>query len=301
MAQSNTNSGNAYVLEGLDYVSFAGAFIGQHNELVVGPSGNTAIANSGANVQGGGSQLNGTLQLAGAGASGGWAAATGLIALAFAGDATAGASNQSNSSNFQDVSSTLTTGNATAQNFTSVDATQSNDNSGNAGASEALAFVGIGVGAILQTNVADVTSYDNDAVANTGANAQVAGFQGNGTLQGAGAVAGSGWAGTLGGLAIAVAGDASAAAINERDERQREHRAERHDHRRCRRLEHPEHHARADQREHGLGSGSRALGLRRDRCWRHRPVQRVVRRLQLQRGRSPTAARTSKAPSVRGT
>lgn len=214
LAQSNTNSGNAYVLEGLDYVSFAGAFIGQYNELVVGPSGNTAIANSGANVQGGGSQLNGTLQLAGAGASGGWAAATGLIALAFAGDATAGASNQSNSSNFQDVSSTLTTGNATAQNFTSVDATQSNDNSGNAGALEALAFVGIGVGAILQTNAASVTSYDNEAVANTGANAQVAGFQGNGTLQGAGAVADSGWAGTLGGLAIAVAGDASAAAIN---------------------------------------------------------------------------------------
>ena len=214
LAQSNTNSGNVYVLEGLDYISFAGAFIGQHNELVVGPSGNTAIANSGANYQGGGSQLNGTLQLAGAGASGGWAAATGFIALAFAGDVTTGASNESDSSNIQDVSSTLTTGNATAQNFTSVDATQSNDNSGNTGALEALAFVGIGVGAILQTNDASVTSYDNYAVANTGANAEVAGFQGNGTLQGAGAVADSGWAGTLGGLAIAVAGDASAAAIN---------------------------------------------------------------------------------------
>jgi hypothetical protein len=214
LAQSNTNSGNAYVLEGLDYISFAGAFIGQHNELFVGPSGNTAVANSGANYQGGGSQLNGTLQLAGAGASGGWAAAPGVIALAFAGDATSGASNESDSSNVQDVSSTLTTGNATAQNFTSVDATQANDNSGNAGALEALAFVGIGVGAILQTNGAEVTSFGNYAVANTGANAQVAGFQGNGTLQGAGALADSGWAGTLGGLAIAVAGDASAAAIN---------------------------------------------------------------------------------------
>jgi hypothetical protein len=213
-AQSNTNSGNAYIAEGLACIAFAGAFIGQHNDLIVGPSGNTAIANSGANEQGSGSQLNGTLQIAGAGASGGWAAAPGLIALAFAGDATAGALNESNSSNFQDVSSTLTTGNATAQNFTSVDASQSNVNEGNAGALEALAFVGVGVGAIVQTNVAYVTSLGNDAVANTGANGQVAGFQGNGTIQGAGAGAGGGWAGTLGGLAIAVAGDASAAAVN---------------------------------------------------------------------------------------
>ena len=112
------------------------------------------------------------------------------------------------------MSSTLTTGDATAQNFTGVTAAQSNDNSGNAGALEALAFVGIAVGAIVQTNVADVTSLGNDAVANTGANAQIGGFQGNGTVQGAGAVAESGWAGALGGLAIAVAGDASAAATN---------------------------------------------------------------------------------------
>ena len=179
-----------------------------------GTLGNTAIANSGANLQGSGSQLNGTLQIAGSGASGGWAGATGIIALALAGDATAGAQNTSSSSNFQEVSSTLTTGDATAQNFTGVTAAQSNDNSGNAGALEALAFVGIAVGAIVQTNVADVTSLGNDAVANTGANAQIGGFQGNGTVQGAGAVAESGWAGALGGLAIAVAGDASAAATN---------------------------------------------------------------------------------------
>ncbi len=48
----------------------------------------------------------------------------------------------------------------------------------------------------------------------SGYNSQIGGFQGNGTLQGAGALAGGGWAGALGGLALAGAGDATALAAN---------------------------------------------------------------------------------------
>ena len=48
----------------------------------------------------------------------------------------------------------------------------------------------------------------------TGYNAQIGGFQGNGTIQGAGAIAGGGWAGALGAFALAKAGDATAVAAN---------------------------------------------------------------------------------------
>ncbi len=214
-AQSNENSGNAYTGEAsLSFVGFAGSFIGQHNDLIVDPSFNTAVANSGANLQASGPQLSGTLQLAGAGAGSGWAASLGIIALAFSGDAVAGAVNQSDSANDQIVSNDLHTGDALAQNYTSVIATQSNTNSGNAGSLQALAVFGFGIGGIIQTNCADIVANYNVAAANTGLNGQIAGFQGNGTVQGAGALAGSGWAGTLGGLALAVAGDSSAGAVN---------------------------------------------------------------------------------------
>ncbi len=214
-SQANDNSGNAYTGEAsLGFVGFAGSFIGQHNDLVVGPSGNVAVANSGANLQASGPQLSGTLQLAGAGAGSGWAASLGIIALAFSGDAAAGAVNQSDNANDQTVSNDLQTGDAIAQNYTSVIATQSNANSGNAGSLQALAIVGFGIGGIIQTNSAEIVANCNTAAANTGLSGQIAGFQGNGTIQGAGALAGSGWAGTLGGLALAVAGDSSAGAVN---------------------------------------------------------------------------------------
>jgi hypothetical protein len=112
------------------------------------------------------------------------------------------------------VSNHLVTGDATAQNFTGVVANQTNTNSGNAGALDLLALVGIGVGGIVQYNGAYVFADDNLAEATTGYNAQIGGFQGNGTIQGAGAIAGGGWAGALGALALASAGDATATAAN---------------------------------------------------------------------------------------
>ena len=63
-------------------------------------------------------------------------------------------------------------------------------------------------------NGAYVEADDNYAGASTGYNAQIGGFQGNGTIQGAGAIASGGWAGTLGALALADAGDATATAAN---------------------------------------------------------------------------------------
>ena len=188
----------------------------QVNELLVGPSNNDAYANTGYNLQASGPQLNGNLQLAGAGASGGWAGSVGLfgLALAFGGDGVAIAGNAADSGNSQTVSNTLTTGDATAQNFTGVVATQSNWNSGNAGALDPFALIGIGVGGIVQYNGAYVEADYNEAMASTGYNAQIGGFQGNGTIQGAGAIAGGGWAGALGAFALAKAGDATAIAAN---------------------------------------------------------------------------------------
>ncbi len=63
------------------------------------------------------------------------------------------------------------------------------------------------------TTPSSVANY-NFALANTGANAQIGGFQGNGTIQGAGALAVGGWAGALGAFALAKAGDATAIAGN---------------------------------------------------------------------------------------
>ena len=214
--QTNTNTGNAYTLAGGSFFSFAGSFIGQYNNIVVDPSYNTAEANTGYNSQFSGPQLNGNLQLAGAGAGGAWAGSVGLfgVALALGGDGTAIAANSSDAGNGQMVSNDVTTGDATAQNFVGVVATQTNDNSGNAGALEIGAFVGISVGAIVQNNSLGVEAYGNYAEATSGYNSQIGGFQGNGTLQGAGALAGGGWAGALGALALAGAGDATALAAN---------------------------------------------------------------------------------------
>jgi len=215
-AQSNSNSGNAYTVAGVALLSFAGAFVTQFNDIMVGPSDNVAIANSGYNLQASGSQLNGNLQVAGAGAGGGWAGAVGLLglAVAFGGDAEAMAANIADSGNTQTVSNTLVTGDATAQNFTGVVATQANLNEGNAGALDGLALIGIAIGGVVQYNGAYVEADDNYAEASTGYNAQIGGFQGNGTIQGAGAIASGGWAGALGALALADAGDATAAAAN---------------------------------------------------------------------------------------
>ena len=214
--QLNTNSGNAYTLVGGSLFSFAGSFIGQYNTIEVDPSYNTAEANTGYNSQGSGPQVNGNLQLAGAGAGGAWAGSVGLlgVALALGGDGTAIAANSSDAGNGQVVSNDLTTGDATAQNFVGVIATQTNENSGNAGALSLLAFVGVSVGAIVQSNTLDVEANDNYADATSGYNSQTGGYQGNGTLQGAGALAGGGWAGALGALALAGAGDATALAAN---------------------------------------------------------------------------------------
>jgi hypothetical protein len=214
--QLNDNTGNAYTLVGADLISFAGAFIVQSNTIEVDPSGNEAIANSGYNLQASGPQLNGNLQLAGAGAGGGWAGSVGLLglALAFGGDAGATAGNVADSGNGQTVSNHLVTGDAIAQNFTGVLATQTNTNSGNAGALDIYALIGIGVGGIVQYNGVYVEANENTAEATTGYNAQIGGFQGNGTIQGAGAIAGGGWAGALGAFALAKAGDATAAAAN---------------------------------------------------------------------------------------
>ena len=215
-AQLNDNSGNAYTLVGLDLLSFAGSFVVQSNTIEVGPSDNEAIANSGYNLQASGSQLNGNLQVAAAGAGGGWAGSVGLLglAVAFGGDAEATAANVADSGNSQTVSNSLVTGDATAQNFTGVVATQTNMNEGNAGALDGLALIGIAIGGIVQYNGAYVVADDNYAEASTGYNAQIGGFQGNGTIQGAGAIAGGGWAGALGALALAGAGDATASAAN---------------------------------------------------------------------------------------
>ena len=198
-SQSNKNYGDAYTA--VAFGSFAGSFIGQHNNLEVGPSNNAAIANSGLNLQGSGPQLNGTLQVAGAGALGNWAGAVGLfgVGLAFGGDAFALAFNHSDSGNCQTVSNHLETGDALASNFTGVIADQSNENHGNAGALQILSLGinrcfeivlsdGFGIGGIIQTNNVEVESEYNFALANTGANAQIGGFQGNGTIQGAGAL-----------------------------------------------------------------------------------------------------------------
>jgi hypothetical protein len=214
--QSNTNTGNAYTAVGVSLFSFAGSFIGQYNNIAVDASYNTADANTGYNSQSSGPQLNGNLQVAGAGAGGAWAGSVGLfgVALALGGDATAIAANSSDAGNSQTVSNDLTTGNATAQNFVGVIATQSNENSGNAGALQLVAFVGVSVGAIVQSNSLDVEASGNDAYASSGYNSQIGGFQGNGTFQGAGALAGGGWAGALGALALAGAGDATALAVN---------------------------------------------------------------------------------------
>ncbi len=76
-------------------------------------------------------------------------------------------------------------------------------NEGNAGALDGLALIGIAIGGIVQYNGAYVVADDNYAEASTGYNAQIGGFQGNGTIQGAGAIAGGGWAGALGAFALA--------------------------------------------------------------------------------------------------
>ena len=214
--QTNTNSGNAYTLVGDSVFSFAGSFIGQYNAIEVDPSGNVAAANTGYNAQGSGPQLNGNLQLAGAGAGGAWAGSVGLpgVALALGGDGTARAANSSDAANGQVVSNDLTTGDATAQNFVGVIATQTNENSGNAGAFSLFAFVGVSVGAIVQSNTLTQYADGNDAYATSGYNSQIGGYQGNGTLQGADALAGGGWAGALGAVALARAGDATALAAN---------------------------------------------------------------------------------------
>jgi hypothetical protein len=201
---------------GADLVSFAGAFVVQFNTIWVDPSWNYADANTGYNSQVGGPQLNGTLQLAGAGAVGAWAGSVGLFhsASSIGGSAEANAGNESDVANGQVVANDLTTGDATAQNFVGIVATQSNSNEGNAGALEVLAFLGIGAGAIVQANLVHQSSDYNAAYATSGYNTQTGGFQGNGTLQGAGALAGGGSAAALGGLALAQAGDATALAVN---------------------------------------------------------------------------------------
>ena len=150
---------------GLHLLSFAGAFVVQSNTIEVGPSDNYASANSGYNLQASGSQLNGNLQVAGAGAGGGWAGSVGLLglAVAFGGDAEATAANVADSGNSQTVSNSLVTGDATAQNFTGVVATQTNMNEGNAGALDGLALIGIAIGGIVQYNGAYVEADDNYA------------------------------------------------------------------------------------------------------------------------------------------
>ena len=129
----------------------------------------------------------------------GGAGSVGLLglAVAFGGDAEATAANMADSGNSQTVSNSLVTGDATAQNFTGVVATQTNMNKGDAGALDGLALIGIAIGGIVQYNGAYVVADDNYAEASTGYNAQIGGFQGNGTIQGAGAIAGGGWAGAL--------------------------------------------------------------------------------------------------------
>ena len=224
--QSNSNSGNAYTLVGDACLSFAGAFVTQFNDLVVGPSDNEATANSGYNLQASGPQLNGNLQLAGAGASGGWAGSVGLLglAVAFGGDADATAANVADSGNSQTVSNSLVTGDATAQNFTGVVATQTNTNEGNAGALDGLRVHRHQPSAASFSTTAP-TSWRTTTTQkrSTGYNAQIGGFQGNGTIQGAGAIASGGWAGALGALALANAGDATATAANLAGERERQH------------------------------------------------------------------------------
>jgi hypothetical protein len=136
-SQTNTNSGDVVTVGLGDGVSA----IHQSNWASIYADNNTAVANSGANGQGSGGQLNLTGQLALAGAQGSPALAlTFGLGVAVGGDATASAANSSGSpedSNSQVVTNTMATGNAVAANAVEVGSeeepfAQSNTNSGNA-------------------------------------------------------------------------------------------------------------------------------------------------------------------------
>ena len=210
--QANTNGGSAV---SIGFGSGA-SVIDQSNNAYVTADGESAGANSGGNEQGSGGQFNGTGQLALAGALGTPAVALSLgVGVAAGGDASAAAANVSTHddgedgvNNFQDVTNTVSTGDATAANTVlvgqaarpasgSTPATpadpfdQTNTNTGNAYTLAGGSFFSFAGSFIGQYNTIVVDPSYNTADANTGYNSQYSGPQLNGNLQLAGA--GAGW------------------------------------------------------------------------------------------------------------
>ena len=109
----------------------------------------------------------------------------------------------------------MTTGDADASNIQNVTLEQTNANTGWAAGVALLDFVAIGAGGIVQYNGLYADSSYNEVLANSGGNVQGALGQGNLTLQGALAGASGSGAISLGVLAGAVGGDASAGASND--------------------------------------------------------------------------------------
>jgi hypothetical protein len=217
--QRNSNGGEGHQgnVLGVGAIAIFGVSVGaisQSNVAVALGSYNTAVANTGANLQFTGPQFNITGQLALSGAAGGGAFALGGGAGAFGGDAAAGALNIAHSTNWQLVCNDLVTGVATAINAITVTASQTNTNHGDANA-VTLALVPVfTAGAISQSNALVVGGGDNTAIANSGANVQVAGGQANVTLQGSADAAVGGGSAAVGVVSVAVDGDASAGAGN---------------------------------------------------------------------------------------